>query len=99
VYFHHLFIACNSHTGYFWLPFCARGRVCSTIGPRREVTVAIKFIGPCERTIAKRQVKCMGSGIDFLEVPMELWLNKGGSLEEGIDDGILLLVENDIDLL
>lgn len=41
----------------------------------------------------------MDSGIDFLEIPMELWLNKGGSLEEGIDDGILLLIENDIDLL
>lgn len=39
------------------------------------------------------------SGIDFLEIPMELWLNKGGSLEEGIDNGILLLIENDIDLL
>jgi hypothetical protein len=95
VYFHHLFIACNSHT--FSYLFCARGRVCSTIGPRREIKVAI--IGSCGRTIAKRQMKCMGSGIDFLEIPMELWLNKGGSLEEGTDDGILLLIENDIDLL
>jgi len=49
--------------------------------------------------LQNEQVKCMGSGIDFLEIPMELWLNKGGSLEEGIDDGILLLIENDIDLL
>jgi hypothetical protein len=40
-----------------------------------------------------------GSGINFLEIPMELWLNKGGSLEEGIDDCILLLIEDDINLL
>jgi len=41
----------------------------------------------------------MGSSIDFLEIPMKLWLNKGGSLEEGIDDCVLLLIEQDIDFL
>ena len=41
----------------------------------------------------------MRSGINFLEIPMEFWLNKGGSLKEGIDDGMLLLIEEDIDLL
>ena len=41
----------------------------------------------------------MGSGIDFLEIPMKLWLNEGGSLEEGIDDCIFLLSEEDIDFL
>ena len=41
----------------------------------------------------------MRSGINFLEIPGELWLNKGGSLEEGIDDRIFLLIEDDIDLL
>lgn len=41
----------------------------------------------------------MRLGVDFLEIPMEFWLNKSGSLEEGIDDCILLLIKEDIYLL
>ena len=41
----------------------------------------------------------MQSGVDFLEIPMEFRPNKGGSLQEGIDDCILLLIKEDIDLV
>jgi len=41
----------------------------------------------------------MRSSVDFLEIPMEFWLNKGGSLKEGIYDCILLLIKEHIDLL